>query len=123
LFAASHSAELKTNVASGNSDMPLAWSAWRWVITTAFTEPGSMPRSLSWLWTAWSGSISRPLKKAEFSRPKFACGLSTTEGCSPVSMRIGPATGCSTQKHTIGMSTDSVPTPIARSAASGPDCL
>ena len=41
--AASHSAVDTRKVASGKSEIALAWSGWRWVMITTFTLEGSMP--------------------------------------------------------------------------------
>jgi hypothetical protein len=102
LVAASLSALLTTNVASGNSEIALAWSKWRWVMTTRPTLAGSIPRARSWAGAACSRSVRRSLKAKSVSRPKFSFGLTATDGWSPVSTRIGPTPGCSTRKAGTG---------------------
>jgi hypothetical protein len=80
LVAASLSALLTTNVASGNSEIALAWSTWRWVMTTRPTLAGSIPRARSWAGAACSRSVRRSLKAKSVSRPKFSFGLTATDG-------------------------------------------
>ena len=123
LDAAAHSAALTRKVESGNSEIALAWSKWRWVISTTFTADGEIPRSRSCAAAACSGFIWMPLKVNCESRPRLACGLAATEGWKPVSIRIGPAPGCSTRKAGTGTSSQSsflTPSPKARRQARRP---
>ena len=45
-------------MASGKSEMALAWSGWRWVMITVFTVDGSMPFARSCAAAACSALMS-----------------------------------------------------------------
>ena len=122
-MAASHSGLETTKVASGKSEIALAWSMCRWVITTAFTSAAWMPRARSWAASACSGFISMSLKVNCESRPRFCVGLTATEAWKPVSISTGPAPGCSTRKAGTGTASQSsrfTPSPKARRQAMRP---
>ena len=78
--AASHSVVDTTNLASGNSEMPLAWSEWRWVITTLLTCEGWIPIARSWADTASPGSMVTSLITMPASLPNASWGAMAMEG-------------------------------------------
>ena len=69
---------------------------------TVPTLDGSMPRARSCAAAACSGRMSMSGRAAAPNSPRFERGLTATEAWKPVSIRIGPAPGCSTRKHWIG---------------------
>ena len=72
-------------------------------MTTSGSSRASIPRARSWADIACSAFIwtfqARPK-----NGPRLCFGSTATEGWKPVSIRNGPALGCSTRKATIGSS-------------------
>ena len=92
VVAAAHSALERTKVEDGNSEIPEAWSMWRWVITTSGIERGSAPSSRSCDGRSLPGSMRGRAYRAA-SRPKFSRGSAAIDEWRLVSTRIAPALG------------------------------